>query len=396
MLRYLFDRLWKNPLARIGTLAATALIVFALIFNARQSLYLFFSRLFASPNWSDVKQYAGKPFAFEEDVKSAQTKTKDAWSALYTLAREKTNATKIDTPLFHGEIQTRPFANFLDKRAEETILVFLNVMATNCGPLLQSTNLSDQMSAMGEVAENATVAGRLKKGSAATLRQLLRIQQNSAQAALEKKPDFLPAIEISQEIFRAACSIRETAPLYARALDYREYRLQKNLYDSDHGKLFTRFPEEFDARVREAYMHDKTYHDLFKKYFDAIRFRLPYAPGQLLNLRNAYARLQNAETLKALIEGLLVEARHTNAATALKCHYEIFSLDYPGVTNDPNYVFALAETAFRGNDFMRAQNIIQNALTKNLVKDPTLRRDLERMAFEIELEHHESENFSRF
>lgn len=396
MLRYLFDRLWKNPLARIGTLVAISVIVFALIFSARQSLYLFFSRLFSSPNWSDVREYAGKPFAFEENAKSAQAKTKDAWSALYNLAREKTNAAKIDTPLFHGEIQTRPFANFLDKRAEETIFVFLNAMAKNCGPLFASTQRADNETAAGEVADAASIEGRLRKAARETTLALVRIHAQNILPALEKKPDFVPAIELSHEIFRASCNIRETASLYARALDYREYALQKNLYAKDNGKLYTRFPEEFDARSHEALQRDKAYHDLWIRYFEAIRFRTPYAPGQIYQLRNAYAKIKNAATLQALVQALLAEARHTNAETAKKCHYELFALDYPGVADDANYVFALAETAYRGREFARAQNIIKNALQKNLVKDSALRRDLEQMAFGIELELHDSENFSRF
>ncbi|HNJ67047.1 MAG TPA: hypothetical protein PKW28_14200, partial [Turneriella sp.] len=67
-----------------------------------------------------------------------------------------------------------------------------------------------------------------------------------------------------------------------------------------------------------------------------------------------------------------------------------------GITDDMDYLFALAETALRGGENTRAQNILSNALKSKNLKDAAQRREFERLAFGLELRLHESENLSRF
>lgn len=396
MLRYLFGRLWNNPLARYGVLAATLIISFALIFSARFRLATFFSRLLSSPDWSDVARYSSRPFAFEEDEKKAQSLTASAWVEIYELAREKNGAGQRKEAPLSGGVTRRPYSAFVARHAEEEIFTLLNALAKDCGTLLVATGVADSASALGEVAEANTAAGRAKQGMRDTMRDLLKIYTGRVAAALEKKPDYLPAIELAEELFRGTCSMRDIANLYARAMDYREYYLQKQLYDQDQGKLYNRNPEEFHARAQEAYSRDTHYRDLLARYFQATRFRTPYHPAQLKNLRAAHARLRTRATTTALIRGLLAEARHGNPDIARKCHYELFALDYPGITDDADYLYALAETALRGGEFTRAQNILSNALKSKHLKDAAQRREFERLAFGLELRLYESENISRF
>ena len=396
MLRYLFGRLWMNPLARYGLIAAAVLISFAMIFSARDRLATFFSRLFTTPDWSDVARHASRPYAFEENEKKAQSLTAEAWVELYELAREKNGTGQRKEAPLSGSVTKRPYSAFLQRHAEEEIFTLLNALAKDCGTLLVATGVTDSASAMGEVAEANTAAGRAKQGMRDSIRELLKIYTSKVEAALQKKPDYVPAIELAEELFRGTCSMRDIATLYARAADYREYYLQKELYDTDKGRLYNRNPEEFHARANEAYTRDNHYRDLLARYFRATRFRTPHHPAQLKNLRDAHARLRTHATMKALVQGLLAEARHGNTDTARKCHYELFALDYPGITDDMDYIFALAETAVRGGENTRAQNILSNALKSKQLKDASQRREFERLAFILTLRLYESENLSRF
>ncbi|GAB4430371.1 MAG: hypothetical protein OHK0011_12980 [Turneriella sp.] len=396
MLRYLFGRLWNNPLSRYGILTAGLLISFALIFSARHRLAIFVTRLFTSPDWSDVARHASRPYAFEENEKKAQSLTANAWNELYALAREKNGGEERKDDALFGMVAQRPYSAFLRRHAEEEIFTLLNALAKDCGSLLIDTGLSRASSALGEVAEANTAAGRVRRAMPDTIRDLLKIYTTRIEAALQKKPDYIPAIELAEEVFRGTCSMRDIATLYARAIDYREYYLQKQLYDQDNGKLYNRNPEEFHARAQDAYARDTYYRDLLRRHFQATRFRTPYHPAQLKNLREAYARLRTQATTQALVRGLLAEARHGNPEVARKCHYELFALDYPGITDDMDYVFALAETALRGGENVRAQNILSNALKSKQLKDAAQRREFERLAFGLELHLHESENLSRF
>lgn len=396
MVRYLFKRLWSNPLARYGIIAAALLISFSLIFAARHRLANAFSRLFTTPDWADVVRQSSRPFAFEENESKAQSLTTEAWLALYMLALEKNGGTQSKEPAITGGITKRPYSAFLRRQAEEEIFVLLNALAKDCGPFRKSLAVSDAASPLGEVAEANTAAGRALQGLRDTIRDVLKIYANKVEAAMQKKPDYLPAIELAEELFRGACSMREVAALYARAADYREYYLQKQLYDSDGGKLYNRNPEEFHARAQEAYARDPHYRELLSRHFQATRFRTPHHPAQMKNLREAYAQLRNAGTVKALIRGLLAEARHGNPEIARKCHYELFALDYPGITDDADYLLALAETALRAGENLRAQNIIGNALKSSKIKDNSQRIEFERLAFGLNLRLYESENLSRF
>lgn len=396
MLRYLFGRLWNNPLARYGVLAAIVLISFGLIFSARNQLATFFSRLFTSPDWSDVARHASRPYAFEENEKKAQSLTADAWIELYELAQEKNRAKEHKEGALSGPVTMRPYSAFLRRHAEEEIFILFNALAKDCGSLLTATGVSDSASALGEVAEANTAAGRARQGMRDTIRDLLKIYAAKIEAALQKKPDYIPAIEVAEEVFRGTCSMRDIATLYARAADYREYYLEKQLYDQDGGRLYNRNPEEFHARAQESFARDAAYRDLLTRHFQATRFRTPYHPAQLKNVRDAHARLKTQATSRALVRGLLAEARHGTPEIARKCHYELFALDYPGITDDADYLLALAETALRGGENTRAQNIISNALKSKQLKDAAQRREFERLAFGLELRLHESENLSRF
>lgn len=396
MLRYLFSRLWKNPLARYGILAFFIVIAFALIFSARNRIALIFSRLFTSPEWSDVVRHSSRPFAFEENENKAQSLTAAAWHELYDLAREKNRSKNRKEGVLSGPVSPRPYSAFLRRHAEEEIFTLLNALTRNCGPLLVDTGTGAPRNPLGEIAEASTAAGRARQDMLETVRALLQIYSNKVEAALQKKPDYIPAIELAEEIFRASCSMRDVALLYARALDYREYYLQKQLYEKDSGKLYSRNPEEFDAQAQEAYARDSFYRTLLLRHFHTIRFRTPYHPAQLKNLRAAYARLKTRETTQALIRALLAEARHSSPDVARKCHYELFAIDYPGITDDPEYLYALAESALRGGEFTRAQNILSNALKSKQLKDVAERRELERLAFGLYLRLYESENLSRF
>ncbi len=395
MLKYLFARIWKNPLSRYGSIAGIMLIMFAAIFTARNQLYRYFSRTFSSPDWSDVVRHGPRPFGFEENEAKARDLTEKAWKEIYTLADRKIGDSDKLPPLA-GSVTRRPYSLFLSKHAEQDIFTMFNGLYANCGTLITSTQVSDRASALGDVAEAQTAAGRLHRQMTATERSLLRIHALEVEAALQKKPDYIPAIELSEEIFRATCGMRDLAMLWSRALDYREYYLQKQIYDADGGKLYDKNPELFHQRANEAFTRDPVYRELLQRHFDATRFRTPHDPAQLKNLRNAYATMQNPRTLSALVAALLAEARNSNAAIAKKCHFELFALDYPGVSERPDYLYALAETAARGDEPARAANIIANALKSGKVLDASLQRDFERLRFHLDLTRHDSENLSRF
>lgn len=396
MFKYLFARLWKNPLARYGSLAAIILISFALIFSLRNPLYLYFSRLFTSPDWSDVARHSARPYAFEENENKARDLTASAWREIYDLAQKKLRIKERSGDALGGAVQRKPFAAFLTRDAEREIFTFFNALKSDCGNLIVSLSISDRSEAVSEIDVQDKAAGKLRKELRGTLRELLKIHALRVEAALQKKPDYLPAIELSEEVFRASCSIREIPVQLARALDYREYRIQKNIYDADNGRTYDKNPELFETKSREAYARDAEYRELIARYFNATRFRTPYDPAQLKNLRASYAALQNKKTLEALIAALLAEARNTAPDTARKCHAELFALDFPGVSDMPDYLYALAETALIADDFTRAENVIGNALASAKIKDAALLKAFERLRFQLELIRHASEDLSRF
>jgi len=375
MLRYLFANLWRNPLARIGFIAAFLIITFGLIFSSRWRIYLSLSRFFSSADWSDVSQHGRKPFAFTENEDKARALTEKARAEIHDLALETLRGT-----------QTEP----------ENSLRLLNGLHRHCGSHLVSLRRSDNTKPMGFLVESESDAAKLGLNLALTRKSLLKINAIHLEAAMQKKPDYLPAIELAQDIFRATCDLREVAPLLARALDYREYFMQKSLYDSDNGKLYEKNPELFHIRAQESFASDKVYRELIVRYFEATRFRVAHNLAQLQNLRNSYNLAQNPRTLGALIQGLAAEARHSTPQIALKCHHELYALDFPGITDRADYLVALAESALYAGDQKRTEAIAKNALKSGKVKDAYDIRNLQRMQFHAELILRESENISRF
>ncbi|MBV6494690.1 MAG: hypothetical protein LDLANPLL_02727 [Turneriella sp.] len=392
MWRYLLNRLWENKLARFATLGAILVISFALIFNSRDRLYLSLSRLFSTPNWGDVATYAGKPFAFNEDATKAERLTAKAWEKIARLSEKALGVEETKNAVIQN-IRPRPYSQFLNKNAETNIFYFFNLLASNCGHLVTDVSITTKNN---DRLDHKDEEEKLKKHLKESLLSLLQIQQEYAEGALQKKPDYIPAIELSGEVFRAACSMREVAPLLSRALDFREYTLQKNIFEKDSGRTYINSPELFDAQSREAYKADLFYRDLTLRYFEATKFRTLYDSAHLKNMRSMYSRIPNTQTLASLIQALLAEAQHGTPGIAQKCHYELFALDYPGISERADYLYALAETAVRAGEDTRAKNIIANALKSTYIKDESMRRDLERLRFLLDLNMHESENISRF
>lgn len=396
MLKYLFARIWNNPLARYGSLAGILVISFAVIFSARFNLLKGLGRIFSSPDWSDTMRHGSKPFAFAENEDKARALTEKAWRALHTISAEAITKEKPSGDALSAAVSRRPYSTFLRRDSETMIFTFLNGLKTGCGDYRTSVEITDRTTALGELAASRTTAARIAQQQTLGLKNTLAIFVEYVEPALQKKPDFVPAIELAEEIYRATCGLRETAALWARALDYREYALQKQLFDSDNGRLYEKDPELFETRFRERRQQDSSYRELLVRHFDATRFRTPYDPAQLKNIRNAYFTLKSPATLTALIAALLAEAQHSTNAIARKCHYELFSLDDAGITEREDYLYALAETAVRGEEYTRAQNVIMNALKSKSVRDPVVIRDLERLRFHLELLRNESENLSRF
>jgi len=372
------------------------LISFAVIFSARFNLLKGLSRIFSSPDWSDTMRHRSKPFAFVENEDKARALTERAWRALHTLSTETITKENPAGDALSAAVTRRPYATFLRRDSETMIFTFLNGLKSGCGDYRTSVEITDRTTALGELAASRTTAARIAQQQTLGLKNTLSIFVDYVEPALQKKPDYVPAIELAEELYRATCGLRETAALWARALDYREYALQKQLFDGDSGRLYEKDPELFETRFRERRQQDSNYRELLVRHFDATRFRTPYDPAQLKNIRNAYFALKSPATLTALIAALLSEARHSTNAIARKCHYELFALDDAGITEREDYLYALAETAVRGEEYMRAQNVIMNALKSKAVRDPAIQRDLERLRFHLELLRNESENLSRF
>jgi hypothetical protein len=396
LLGYLFARLWKNPFARYGSLAAAILIVFSVIFSARDSLYRYFSRAFSSPGWSDVVRHGHKPFGFEENEDKARNLTEKAWREIYDLAQKHIGEDENAKDALRAPISHRPYSTFLQATAERKIFSFFNGLKADCGQLETSMRLADNARPMGNLAFSLTVAGELHSGLNATMRELLKIHAKRVVEALEMKPDYLPALEISEEIFRATCNMRVISTQLANAIDYRQYFLQKQIYLADGGRLYDKNPELFDTKSNESYARDSAMRVLHTRYFEATKYRTPYEPAHLLNMRNAYSILKSERTLASLVDALLAEARNSTPAIAKKCHFELFALDYPGITDRADYVYALAETAFLGAEPDRAFNIVSNAIDSGKIKNPSVLSDLNRLRFQLKLTRHESENISGF
>ncbi|AFM10842.1 hypothetical protein [Turneriella parva] len=396
MLKYLFARIWKNPIARYGSIAGILLISFAVIFSARFGLLKTLSRMFSSPDWSDTLRHGSKPFAFAENEDKARALIEQGWKALHELAATSIDKNQSAAETLTAAVTRKPYSSFLRRESETVIFTYLNGLKSGCGDYRTSVEITDRTTALGELAASRTVAARIAQHQTEGLKKTLEIFVKYVEPAMQKKPDFVPAIELAEEIYRATCALRETAPLWARALDYREYALQKQMYDSDNGRLYDKDPELFETKFREKRQQDNIYRELLVRHFDATRFRTPYDPAQLKNVRNAYFTLKSPAALTAMIAALLAEARHSSSSIARKCHYELFSLDDAGITDREDYLYALAETAVRGEEFVRAQNVISNALKAKTLRDPATRRDLERLRFHLELLRNESESLSRF
>jgi len=397
MFKYLLSSIWKNLLARIAIIVAVTALLVAAIFSNRNQLSLAWNRMFSSPDWDDIARHGGKNYFFEEDPNKAMALLTTAWHELYQIAaHEFPNEAIVASKIITGVIEKKPYEKFIEKRALATIYQFLNAAAQNCGQYETQTAITETTSSMGEVYESHSPQGKIAGKHIYLLKGLLKIESRYIYKALQKKPDFIPAIELSEEIARASCSARSDTMVISRALDYREYVAEKTLFQQDRGKLLETNPELFEEQKKDILKHDAQFRNLLRMLFDETRLRPQGSPSDTRAARRQFAEFPSEKSIQDLVRALYREALHSNPESIRKIHYDLFYLEFPGLAGSSEYQLALIETAYRSGMIQRARNIAANGLKNIQLQDTLTIQKIKRLRLHIDLLEKESEAISRF
>ncbi|MCS6983795.1 MAG: tetratricopeptide repeat protein [Leptospiraceae bacterium] len=389
MIRDIFGEIWKNPLARSILLGFSGLIVFASIFRYRNAIYNFYDRILTGESFDSPYRQKRKPYSFEEDGAAAKRLVESGLFELAEYAKELYNRNET-VKVGSLQLDSGNLLGFLDESSQLSIQDLLHDLSLFCEPfvsveeswhkLQRERRLSRRKLREAEdpSQKNPFAYAISERDYEKVVKNILRIDRLYFDLALKKKPDVTALIYFREKLYEALCRGSEIPKFWQKAMEYREYLAEKKAY-REMGE-----PEknrEFLPEKTYIYLsQDSVYALYLKEFFQKMRKVSSAIEMQLDKANFFYTFSRDASYLGPYIELLLEKARQGGRREAEESFATLYALQGHGLERNPQYLLALAETAFRKGDLQKAR-ALANQVLKTI---PDLKREEERQAFRLD------------
>lgn len=390
MLLYALRELWNNRIARYGLLFFSAAIIVSFIFSHRFEIYTFFSRIGETPAFDKPRTYAEKPYGFREDAKGALKKTHSGLKEILKLAEKTYNSPgskykKVKTP----ELMEKNWAEFYTPQQLELVASLFEDMQLFCPDLRSDQTALESWST--ERKQSTRTEKLNKHGAKQVMRyavtkdnfkkirgKLLKADSKYFYPATEKKPDAFAVLLFREELRRASCLDEKSGSWWLRALNFKEYKQEQQLYYDSERKIT---PEE---------LHKSSLQTLFRNpsYLKALREaekRISVQTGNLNEKLNenwrAYTTLGEERYLLAYIDLLRRKSMRSSKEEAAQIFQQLYAIQAPGIETSYTYLLALAETAYRSGEEKRGLYYLEMIDKQGLARSEGDRRYIRRMLF---------------
>ncbi len=395
MLRQIIHDIWKNPISRYPAIFFTVALVFAGIVRGRFFILSVYQKATLGQIFNNPVTYDKGPYGFHENEKRA--------IQLYQKGIEKLANLSIDTYRLDdpdeilseaGAKEIRQWESSLTDEAIRPIYNLMHDMELFCTPFRTESNLYAQVRQEERLAQRTPLTRHKAKDIikyAVTdktyvklANEILLLNSDYFGAALAKKPDYLPALSIQRRIYLAVCKPNKVVHSLQTAIDYLEYKTEKELYEkrAEQGIVNA---ENLSVALTDSLKHNALYKELLTEHFRRSYFvteNLDWKEKQaydlfLLNPKTEYLQLY----VKTLLDRSQVSGHDEN----LLIYRRVKAVMTQEMETDPQYLYTLAETAYRAGLYRESRRHLETLFLR-LGKSSPVSREANRLMFLLDLE----------
>lgn len=372
MLKTIFSDIWRNIYARSLLLLLLAIVVFSFVFRYRMAIYNFYESWVQGPVFDNPYRLERKPYSFQEDAEKAK---KFVEVGLKKLAEKVAELYREDVSIKIKQIDfgQENLLTFLDENSASLISdlfldlsLFCTSFRTGEGPFyevqkerrlgkrrLRRPKNPEELSPFAY----AITENNYKK----LVKDILDIDRNYFNLALGKKPDFTSLLYFRQRLYEALCRGYEIPKFWQKALEYREYLAEKKVF-YNFTETIKKNPEIFPEKVYLVLSEDLVYKQYLKEFFFKMSKYSSALDMQIDRANFFYTFTKDVKYLDGYINFLLEKARLGGKEEAKESFVTLYALQHEGLEKNPQYLLALAETAFRMGDLHKARALVNQVL----------------------------------
>lgn len=388
----IFRDMWANIYVRIGLLVLVALIVFLLIYRQKMPIYNYFLRSFSGMLYDDLTTWDQRPF--EANPELATYLYQDGLEQLAQMGLE-TYEIPYEEILQKNISINGNYTNHLTQEANMALAYMLDDMHIFCPPL---SSFSDARSNWETTEKLKTRRLKYQKGGKNRpfdygisrekfleyRKKILSLDQSLFYAALQYNPLSQAVINLRSDIYRSICRPSFSAQDWQRALNYLEDKAEEKVRKKNKEKKIEPTTENLLSQVYASLHKSSDYQNTLENFMRQMNLetgRIQYKADQ--NLK-AYRLYFNFNDLKKYLKNQLQIVRSLSKAEAQRLFVELFALEDPGLSREPDYVYLLAEAAWRAGDNTKALAIVKNILRDGIYMGNGDFRRLQRLKFILE------------
>jgi len=351
MFKQILHDIWNNKVSKYFLLVMVTLTIVGTSLSLKMPIYNFFYRLFVGEVFFDPYTYKTGEYGFTEKPEKSEKLFRKGFKKLVETA-SKLYRIDYEKPLLSEKFtHESSWENMASEKSLELVYMLFHDLELFCVPfdtqrdpdLSENENLKkrhyvDRKSST----ENLQFAIKDEE-FAKYANLLLEIDQNYFYLALQKKPDSLPALKIREKLMRAVCKPQKISVEMTRALEYREYKTEKEVYGQFKGSNPDYIAEETYNRLKK----DNYYTILLKEQFRNTYYITQNIAERLLQSYNYYILKGDNFYLENYLQSILEYSRNSGRDQNEKIYQRLLSLQNEKTKDNKTLLYTLAEVSFK-------------------------------------------------
>ena len=382
----LFRQRWINLLIGFLFIAVITIISAGYIFQERFSIYNFLYYWVTGPIFDDPTTWKNEEYGFEEDQKRAIQYYTTGLKELAEYAEDIYGKELDRSPLRRNIDPETSWQNHLNPAYLETTLTLLKEVKLFCGELKSEGSFYDDWK-REKTLENRRYKKSGQKKQVYTMTRsrvkkarefLLDLDNDYFYIATQKKPDIYSVISIREDILQATCRPLHVIAIWHKALNYQEFKAEKKFYTRSID------PDVLDQKAKLYLTQSNQYRKLIKAFFDRSLHVVSNLDWKVQESWRSFKITNNQKSLKKYLDNMLQKCRLSSINECRLIHNSLYRLRITNINMNPNYLYALAETAFRSHKYNTAKSLVGQILSmKNI--DPVELNNARRLKRSIDL-----------
>jgi len=398
MFKTIFKSIWDNKITRTGFFLFVFLIIFANIIKVRFQIHDFFESIFEEQSFDNPASYKGEAYGFEEKPREALNYYKKGMQKLLDEVYDIYNY-EIPDEIFAKKIDIHDnWQKSLGLDALEKSYFFFTDLALFCVPTTEFDNVSTEWQKDEKLKKRrlqkqdsdkySPFNFALKKDEIAEIRNFLfELDNDYFQKSLQKKPDARLYLTFRSSLHDALCEPEKKNHFWQKALEYREYINEKKAYHSylQAGDETQINMEEVSKKAQIMIRTDPYYPSFLKEFYLSSFTNTGNLEWKLNKSEKLYHSYKDKSYLKSYIFSLLEKSRVSGVLENKKIFKTLFAIEYPSLDTDYDYLYALAETAFRAAEYKKSTALVKNIIKNKLFKNKFELKKIQRLSFMLEM-----------